>query len=263
MWPLVRKTASLERESGPLRKRVGSKSLSGQQILKTLIVIADEADKQFAPDLLTDFWKPFDGNYLRFVRNIAASLGLNERPLYHPHEPFGGYNQHHFPKKISLARLFPYLQVVDSSLLAKTGDNEEFLLVSYHLWHTISSSTNYFDSRLISGIYERYLKLRSIRERSEVEEEITNILKPHQVNPSETPLEILTSPRDLFEHKKRLFSLPQKSDDYHQNDGGLVDIIWAFGVYTKWPELIGYVLFNEQLKDKNGLFLPRAEEKST
>ncbi|GEM_PF-5067955 len=260
MRQLVRKTDSSRRARRDLSKKLAEvKSLSGQQILEALVVIADEADRLFTPDLFDNFWKPVDGNYSRFIRDIAASFGLNERALYHPHEPFSSYNKHHFPTKRNLAKLFPHLQVVDPSLLARTGDDEELLLVSYHIWHSISSSSSYFNSRSVSRLHELYLRLRGVQEETEVKEEVVNALKPHQINPSQTPLEILTDqPRDIFEYKLRLFTLPQKLDDCQQNDGELVDIIWAFGVYTRWPEPIGYVLFNEQLKDRKKLFLPDA-----
>lgn len=257
MWELIKKNNPLSKYKTDISKRFSDiKSLSGQQILEVLIAVSDEADKQFNSKMLHDFWQPFSGNYSRFIRNMSANLGLNERPLY-SYEPISGYNKHHTRlKKTKILKLLPHLQLINPELLY-TGKNNDFLLVSYHIWYALSSSTHYFDSNCVSSLREWYLRLRGIKERQEVGKEIVNILKSHQINPSETPLEILTyQPSDLFEYKQRLFTLPQKSENHFQNDGEWVDMIWAFGVYTNWPEPIGYVLFNKELKDGKRLLLP-------
>ena len=239
------------------RKLRGGKSLSGQQILEALIAISDEADRQFKPEMLQDFWRPFDGNYSRFVREIAASCGLNEMPLYEPVEPISGYNRHHHIPKKDLKRLIPHLKISDQAALERIKEEEELLLVSYHVWYITSSSRNYFHSGDVSPIHELYLRMRGIKERTEVEEEVVRILKPHQINQRTMPLQIVASlPRDLFEYKGRLFSLGRKQGQA-DNNGNWVDVIWAFGVYTRWPEPIGYILFNEQLENKEKLFLPK------
>lgn len=263
MGQLVKKTVSIEQTKEDILKELkNTKSLSGEQILDALILMADEADRQFTPNLLKNFWKPFEGHYTRFIRDISASFGLNERPLYDAHEPFSGYNKQLILKKENLTRLIPHLQMVNSSLLDKIEDNDEMLLVSYHIWHSMGSSSSYFHSAAVSRLHEIYLRLKGMREESEVNNEVISLLKPNQLNSSETPLEILicNNPSDLFEYKQRLYTLQQKIDNYQKNAGSLVSLIWALGVYTlKWPKLIGYILCNEQLKNKKGLFLPSHE----
>src|SRR3989338_273504 len=229
------------------RKLRGGKSLSGQQILEALIAISDEADRQFKPEMLQDFWRPFDGNYSRFVREIAASCGLNEMPLYEPVEPIDVYNRHHHIPKRDLKRLIPHLKMSDQAALERVKDEEELLLVSYHVWYTTHSSRNYFHSEHVSRINEWYLRMRGMREIREVEEEVVNILKPHQINQRTMPLQIVASlPRDLFEYKGRLFGLGRKQGRF-DNEGKWVDVLWAFGLYTRWPEPVGYILFNEEV----------------
>ncbi len=230
-----------------------SKSLSGQQILESLLAIANEADKQFTPEMLQDFWKPniIEGVYLKFIRDIAAGFGLNEMPLYEPVEPISGYNRHHSIPKREIGRLLPYLKITDREALERTKEDDELLLVSYHIWYVTCSSRHYFHAGDVSPLHELYLRMRGIREIKEVEEEVVNILKPHQMNKSAVPLEIVASlPRDLFEYKERLFTLGRKRGDVAHNDGRWVDVIWAFGVYTRWPKPIGYVLFKEISKEE-------------
>ncbi|MBI5003298.1 hypothetical protein HZC31_07990 [Candidatus Woesearchaeota archaeon] len=235
----------------------GNRSLSGQQILEALIAISDEADRQFKPEMLQDFWRPFDGgNYSRFVRDIAANFGLNEMPLYEPVEPISGYNRHHHIPKRDLKRLIPYLKISDQAALERIKEEEELLLVSYHVWYITRSSRNYFHSEDVSRINKWYLRMRGMREITEVEEEVVNILKPHQINQRTMPLEIVASlPRDLFEYKGRVFSLGRKQGRT-DNEGKWVDVLWAFGLYTKLPEPIGYILFNEEVEKRERLFLP-------
>jgi hypothetical protein len=254
----IRRPRGLVKNKTNLAKRPRKpKSLSGEEILDSLIMISDEADMQFTPDLLKDIWNVLEGDYSKFIRDIAAKFGLNEKPLYDPHEPISGYSKHHFLRKRDLARLIPHAHILDPSMLEKTRDEDELLLVSYHNWYSINSSRYYFNSENVSSIHEKYLRFRGIREESEVETEIVKILKPHQINHSESPLSFYTSePRDIFEYKQRLFSLPQKACDYKNNNGGLADLIWALGIYTTWPEPLGYIQFNKQQKFKKRLFLP-------
>ncbi len=263
MKQLTRKFGSLlARKSGLQRSFSTPQSLSGHQILEALLTVANEADTKFTPEMLQEFWKPFDGNYSRFVRDISARFGLNEMPLYDLHEPIEGYNRHHYLLKKNLTRLLPSLTLFDPQLLDRTKEEDELLVVSYHIWYATGSSRYYFDSDSQSSdvrtrLYEKYLRMRGVRERSEIEEEVATILAPFQISARAMPLEILTSqPRDLFAYNQRLFTLGRKRENFAASSGAWVDIVWAFGLYTKWPEPIGYVLLNKDLEDKAKLFLP-------
>ena len=109
-------------------------------------------------------------------------MGLNERALYHPHEPFDAYNRQHFLKKSSLKRLFPHINFVDKSLLSKVSDDEELVLVSYHIWHNFGSSSKYFSSD-VSRFEKFLLKCKGFEEQEKVQEEISEVLKPHPIKP--------------------------------------------------------------------------------
>ncbi|MGM5487719.1 MAG: hypothetical protein ACQESG_02100 [Nanobdellota archaeon] len=237
-----------------LESQVKRSDNSGRRILDALVGIAAIADAQFAHEMLDSFWMPFEAQYKRFIRDISANLGLNERPLYHPHEPFDAYNKHHFVKKSSVTRLLPYIDFVDDFFLRKTSDDEDLLLVSYHIWHNFGSSSKYFSSNI--STFDRFLlRLKGLEEEEKVKQEISEILKPYQLNQSESPLQILSSNlEDLFNYNDRLFSLIQKEDNYKENEGGFADLIWSLGVYTTYPEPIGYILFNKECK--NSKFLP-------
>lgn len=225
---------------------------SGKSILESLVNIADIADEKFEVEMLDSFWEPFGGYYQRFIRDISANLGLNERPLYDPHEPFSAYNKQHSLQKLTLKKIFPHIQFVNGSLLNKISDDEDLMLVSYHIWYNFGSSSKYFSSD-ISKFDKFALKFKGLEEQEKVEEEISDILKPYQLNQS--PLHILTSnPQDLFSYNNRLISLIQKNENYKENKGSFTDLIWSFGIYTSYPELIGYVLFNKD--DAKKIFLP-------
>lgn len=260
MGQLAKITDSIEPAKKGISKRLKSiKSLSGEQILEALILMADEADRQFTSDLLNEFWKPFEGDYIRFVRDISAGFGLNERPLYDAHEPFSGYNKQLILKKENLTKLIPHLHMVNSSLLDKIENNEEMLLVSYHIWHSMGSSSSYFHSAAVSRLHEIYLRIKGMKEESEVNKEVISLLKSNQLNPSEAPLEILicNNPSDIFDYKHRIFTLQQKLNDYQKNAGNLVSLIWAMVIYNiKQPEIIGYILLNQKMKNVKGLLLP-------
>ena len=221
-------------------------SLSGLQILESLVRVADDVDKRFTVEMLSLLWQPFEGHYSTFIRDISAGFGLNERPLYHPHEPLHGYNKQHHVLRRELRGLLPLVNMVDSTQLEKIDECEEMLLVSYHIWYNLSSSSHYFERDGVSWLKEKYLRGRGMKEGNEVAQEIVSILKPHQINQSEIPVDILSSqPRDLFGYKNRLFTLSQDVDDYRTNTGRWVDMIWGLGVYTLEPQAIGYVLCNK------------------
>ncbi len=258
MTNLVKYTSSLGRDIKGLTKRIRPvKSLSAQQILEALVLVADEADKKFTLKMLDQFWHPFEGKFPQYIRDRAAYFNLNERPLYHPHEPIGGYASHHTRlQKKDITNFQPHLTIINPNLSEQTSETDELLVVSFHIWHAMGSSTHYFNASSVNKIHEMYLRIRGIREQSEVEREIVEILKPHQINPQRTGLETLTSQkRDLFEYHQRLFTLPQKRENPQDNDGGWVDIIWGLGLYTSWPQPLGYVQLNEQLRDKRMIFL--------
>lgn len=255
---LTKRTDSLTGvKSGLLRRIRESKSLSAPQILEALIAVADEADKKFVPEMLDNFWRPFEGTYGRFVRDISASFGLNERQLYDPHEPFSGDTKQHHMKAGDITMFVPHLQIVNKSLLNKMKEDDEILLVSYHIGHFTSESTQYFDHDCVHPLVEWYLRIRGFKEASEVAEEMVRILKPHQINSSESPLKLLAAvPWDVCEYQQRMFTLSRRWNDFRQNDGDWVTLLWAFGVYTRWPEPIGYIQFNKEFKEKRKLFLP-------
>ena len=242
-------------------RAVGRRSLSGDQVLEALMKIADQADQQFTPDLLKDFWDKFGVNkYIRYIRDIAASYGLNENPLYNPHEPISGTNRHHHISKRRLRRFLPDLNIIDEGKLERTAEDEELLLVSYHIWYKAGSSKFHFDAAAVSKLKEVYLRINGIKETAEVEQEITRILEPYRINPKENPVDLLISlPRDLFAYKERLFGLGRKRGEYFHNDGEWVDLVWALGVYTCWPEPIGYVLLNREVREKQKLVLSLPE----
>jgi hypothetical protein len=248
MLQLTRLNVQVVRKAGIARRQ--PQFHSGQQVLENLIAVADEADKRFTEQAMTEFWKPGfvypENPYGKFVRDMAASLGLNENPLYSPHEPISGYNQQHRLGKKQLPILLPHLQIVNPGLTEKVEQEGEFILVVYTMWYSIDESTHYFDKRDFSWLQELYLRVRGFRERTRVEEEIVHLLKKGQKNPQETPIDgILSNPRDLSEYKQRLFTLQRKREDLTQTDGSWPVLIWGFGVYTRWPELIGYVLINK------------------
>lgn len=258
MGELIKQKNSL---TSSFRNIIGSKhSLTGEQVLESLVAISDEADEQFTTDKLNTFWKPWDGDYTRFLRDIAADFGLNERPLYHAHEPFSGYNKQHRMPKRGLSRMWSYLHFVDESLVDQIEDDEDVLFVSYSIWHNLHSSSSYFNAEHASGLQETYLRLKGLRDESEVKQEISSILKPRQINRSETPVPIFTPrPVDVFSYRNRIFTVAQKQDDYQQNDYSTVEVIWGLGVYTKQVDPIGYVLFNEDLPSGKDLFLGPAK----
>ena len=182
--------AQLVKRTG-LSKRVGN-ALSGQQILESLVAIADEADRRFTPKHLYEFWEPYgSGSYQRFVKDIVAGLGLNESLPPYEREPFSGYNTFVQAKKRTVTRLFPYLHLIDAPSLDKMADDEEVLLISYYFWHLTNDSSSYFYKGHVSRLHEWYLRLKGMKEASEVEDEIAKILKPHQIRSSETPLKLL------------------------------------------------------------------------
>ena len=260
MWQLRERLDVVVDSLVPARA-AGRRSLSGDQVLEALMRIANEADRSFTPKMLQNFWEVFGVNkYARYVRDIAASCGLNENPLYDPDEPISGYNRHHHISKRRLRVLLPSLNIIDQRQLERTAEDEELLLVSYHIWYVAGSSKFYFDAAAVSKIQEFYLRINGMKETAEVKQEIVRILEPYRINPKENPVDLLTSlPRDLFAYKERLFGLGRKRGDYFQNDGEWVDLVWALGLYTRWPEPIGYLLLNKEVRDKKKLFLPQAE----
>lgn len=260
---------SLIRSLSSLIESKYRKSLSGQEVIDALISISQEADARFEIQLLDDFWKTFEGHFSRYVRDIAANQHLNERPLYFPHEPISGYNSPHYCRKNSIKTLVPKLDVVNYSLLGKIAEEDEVFLMTFHIWYATSNSSYYFDSgalasslidmsfpkglaQKIGTMYHHYSRFRGLRDQSEVETEIVQLLAPHQINPEHSPLRVLNNtPRDLFHYKDRFFTLPrsyprEEENVSLKNSGGWVDTIWGMGVYSCRAEPIGYVQFNKK-----------------
>jgi hypothetical protein len=230
-------------------------ALSGTQIIDSLIGVADKADQNFNPKMLNLFWETSSSVYHEFLVSIGTELGLTEEQCEGYIDPFGGYNQHHFIKKESASKILSHCNITNSNLLNKINEQEELLLVSYHAWYRPYSSNNYFDLKAASSIERILFKMRGLKEIDLVEKEIVTKLKPYQMNSSDSPLEFLMPNVDLFDYKNRIFLMQQKIGRHLENDGGSISMTWAFGIHSKWPEPIGYVLLNKDLKNRK-LLLP-------
>jgi len=268
-----------------------SKAYSGKEILDNLVLVADQADKKISPQLFEQIWHPFDGQYNQYIQEIVFALRLNERSLYHPHQPIGQYNkQHHDVVKENMLPHLSTLSHFDSNAFHHLSQNDPLILVSYHIWYNLNDSSNYFDDypipsiiadhkgipetlkQKVSKLYEHYLKSKGLRKISEVEQEILTLLTPNRRTTS--PVSILNSSHlsDIFQYNDRLFSLNQKyfiqknssiSNNFSQNhspnitlthNGKWIDLLWALGIYTNNLDLIGYIQFNKK-QNKTPSFL--------
>jgi len=125
-------------------------------------------------------------------------------------------------------------------------EEDKFLLVSTSIGYSLFSSSRYYeaeDTGFFTRLKNRVLGIRAL---SAVEEGIVGLLGPHKFNDSTNPYDIIFPLSDLFSYGGRFFMLQQSKEQSVQHNGASVKILWSFGIYTSWPDPLGYIILNDK-----------------
>jgi len=230
------------------------RALSGREVLDALVTVAYEADQRFNPEMLETLWDYGNSDYINFIHEIAEEFGLLEPDLPKVHQVITGVRaQHTHIKRRNIDHLLNYMKVVDSEKLSSMKEDDGFLLVANSIGYSLFSSSRYYNAEDASFFTHIKNKVLGNKDISKVEEEIVRLLEPRQLNDSANPYDIIFPLSDLFSYGNRLFMLQQSTKGPLQHKGYGVKILWSLGIYTSWPDPLGYIILNDQQITKQSL----------